>query len=294
MKRYATLEQAKAEARAKEGYEDADDKALDYLSRALDFVTARIDKITQRTFWPEIRTDYYDARGPHLIDHRLLELTKMPFLSITSVTDGLGNTLTQGTHFYPWPRGKSPITALRLLADSGLSWASYGTDWRDAIAVTGIAGYHEDYDEAWIDSGDSIQDDGGIDSSATLITAEDVDGEDTYGLSPRFSPGNLIRLGTEFCEVLKVNPSTDTLTVRRGVNGSTAAAHNAAVTIEVWQPDLNIQRAALRWVGYLFQRRGAYEETSYDGIATVKFPPDAPGEVDAILKQYRKARQSVI
>lgn len=294
MKRYATLEQAKAEARAKEGYADADDKALDYLSRALDFVTARIDKFTKKTFWPEIRTDYYDARGPHLIDHRLLELTKMPYLSITSVTDGLGGTLAEGTDFYPWPRGRSPITALRLLLNSGLSWTSYGTDWRDAIAVTGIAGYHENYTEAWIDSGDTIQDDGSISSSETLITCTDVDEEDAYGQSPRFSPGNLIRLGTEFCEVLKVNPSTNTLTVRRGVNGSTKAAHNEGVTIEVWQPDLNIQRAALRWVGYLFQRRGAFEETSYDGIATVKFPPDAPGEVEEILNQYRKVRQSVI
>lgn len=294
MKRYATLEQAKAEARAKDGYESADDKALDYLSRALDFVTARIDKITKKTFWPEIRTDYYDARGPHLIDRRLLELTKMPFLSITSVTDGLSNTLAQGTHFYPWPRGKSPITALRLLADSGLSWTSYGTDWRDAIAVTGIAGYHEDYDEAWISSGDSVQDDPQISSTETLVTVTDVDEADAYGWTPRFSPGNLIRMGTEFCEVLDVNASTDTLTVRRGVNGSTKAAHAKNTAIDVWQPDLSIQRAALRWVGYLFQRRGAYEETSYDGIATVKFPPDAPGEVDAILNQYRKARQSVI
>lgn len=294
MNRYATLDLAKQDTRLKDGFEGADDNALAYLNRALYFVSARIDHETGYTFWPDIRTEYYDARGSHVIDYRLLELTKMPFLSLTTVKDGAGNTLVVGTDYYPYPRGKTPITALRLIATSGRSWAQYSDDWRDAIAVTGIAGYHERYSEAWIASGDSVQDASGITSADTLVTVTDVDDADAYGQKPRFSPGNLIRLESEFCEVIATNPSTDTLTVRRGVNGSTAAAHALNTAIDIWQTEPNIQRAALRWVGYLFQRRGAFEQTSYDGIATVTFPKDAPGEVEAILAQYRKVRWSVI
>jgi len=294
MNRYATLDQAKTEARMKDGFEGADDNALAYLNRALYFVSARIDQETNYTFWPDIRTEYYDAKGPHIIDARLMELTKMPFLSITSLTNGLGETLVAGADYYPWPLGSQPITALRLIAGTGRTWAQYNDDWRDAIAVTGIAGYHERYSEAWIASGDSVQDDPQISSTETYITVTDVDAADAYGWTPRFSPGNLIRLGAEFCEVLEANVSTDTLTVRRGVNGSTAAAHAKDTAIDVFQVEPNIQRAALRWVGYLLQRRGAYEQTSFDGIATVTFPPDAPGEVKAILDQYRKVRWSVI
>lgn len=294
MNRYATLDQAKMEARMKDGFEGADDNALAYLNRALYFVSARIDQETNYTFWPDIRTEYYDAKGPHILDYRMLELAKMPFLSLTTVTDALGNTLVAGTDYYPYPRGETPITMLRLIAGSGRSWTIYSTDWRDAIAITGIAGYHEKYGDAWVSSGDSVQDAGGIDSSTTLITVVDVDDEDAYGQTPRFSPGNLIRIGTEFCEVVKTNPSSNTLTVRRGVNGSTAAAHDEATAIDVFQVEPNIQRAALRWVGYLLHRRGAYEQTSFDGVATVTFPPDAPGEVKTILDQYRKVRRSVI
>lgn len=294
MNQYVTLDLAKMETRLKEGFESADDNALDYLKRAIAFVSARIDAETNYTFWPDIRTEYYDAKGAHIIDARLMELTKMPFLSLTSVTGGLGDTLVAGTDYYPWPRGSQPITALRLIATSGRSWGQYVDDWRDAIVLTGIAGYHERYDEAWIASGDSIQDDPQIASTETYITVTDVDEADAYGWTPRFSPGNLIRIGSEFCEVVKTNPSSNTLTVRRGVNGSTAVAHDADTAIDVFQVEPNIQRAALRWVGYLLKRRGAFEQTSFDGVATVTFPPDAPGEVKAILDQYRKVRWSVI
>jgi hypothetical protein len=294
MPMYCTLDQAKAEARMKDGFESADDNALVFLQAAIRFVSARIERETRYEFAPRYMTDWYDARGAHVVDYRLLELTQMPFLSLTTVKDGLGNTLVAGTDYYPYPRGKTPITALRLIAGSGRSWTQYSTDWRDAIEVTGIAGYHADYAEAWFSSGDSVQDDPQISSTETLITVEDVDEEDAYGQTPRFSPGNLIRLESEFCEVIATNPSTDTLTVRRGVNGSTAATHVKNTVIDVFQVEPNIQRAALRWVGYLLQRRGAYEQTSFDGVATVTFPKDAPGEVEAILAQYRKVRWSVI
>ncbi len=292
MNRYCTLDQALAETRAKAGYESPDDNALAYIKQAITHVSARIDRETRATFWPDIRTEYYDARGSHLIDYRLLELIKMPFLSITTLKDGLGNTLVEGVDYHTWPRGETPIAALRLIAATGRSWALYSTDWRDAISVSGIAGYHERYSEAWLASGDSVQNVAGITAADTSLTVNNASGTDGYGFVPRFSPGNLLRLESEFMEVLTV--SVNVLAVRRGVNGSTKAAHAPATPIDVWQVEPSIQRAALRWVGYLFQRRGAFEQTSYDGIATVTFPKDAPGEVQAILDQYRKVRWSVI
>lgn len=292
MNRYCTLAQALDETRAKAGYESADDNAPEYIKKAITHVSARIDRETHYTFWPDIRTEYYDARGSHIIDYRLLELIKMPFLAITTLIDGLGSTLAEGVDYHAWPRGAMPITALRLIAATGRSWTAYSTDWRDAISVSGIAGYHERYSAAWLASGDSVQDVGGITDSATSLNVTNAAGADGYGFAPRFSPGNLLRIASEFVEVQAVNANV--LTARRGVNGSTRAAHAQGTAIDVWQVEPAIQRAALRWVGYLFQRRGAFEQTSYDGIATVSFPPDAPGEVKAILDQYRKVRWSVI
>ena len=124
------------------------------------------------------------------------------------------------------------------------------------LTVTGVWGWHDDYANAWKLSTDSIPG-GGITSSATNFTVASVGGADAWGLTPRFSPGQLIKVDTEYMHMVAANSGTNTLTVVRAANGSTAATHAAAAPISIYVPPTDITEIALRWAGWLYKTEDA-------------------------------------
>jgi hypothetical protein len=254
---------------------------------AIRVVTARIRKRLQpRDFLPERKTIYIDALGHHIDDqYGMLDLFneqgRHPLLSAIEVVDGAGNVLVLDTDYRLNPRGVTPIFKLRRL--DGTSWSDYSDEWVEAIAVTGIFGYHSDYAHAWLSSGDTVQN-SPLSSSATTITINDADGADGLNRIPRFSPGQLLQIDSEWLELIAVDANT--LTVTRGARGATAVAHNQNAPIRIFQVEGPINRAAVRWAAYLYARRGAFESVRVEGMATVEFPEDMPGEVRDILDLY--------
>src|SRR5690606_35601661 len=139
-----------------------------------------------------------------------------PVLELTSVS--LGNTsLTINTDVEAWPDTTAPIRTLRLTSLER-SW------YRDAAAncdgtpltvtLGGIFGIHRDYTNAW-SSVDTLAA-AIISTTSTTFTVADVDGADEYGLTPRVSPGHLVRIDDEIMEVTATNTTTNVVTVRRG------------------------------------------------------------------------------
>ena len=265
--------------------------------QALQHVTGRIEQEKDCEFAPRIATVLYDAYGNHIDDlYSTIDLNR-PLLVPQTVIDGAGTTLTlwngqAGTRatsdYYPYPLNIWPYWKLRLLSTSAagaIGWSKYTTDWVDAISIAGIWGYHSRYDEAWLSSGDTVQNNP-LSSSATTLTVANTEGVDALNRAPRFSPNQLLRIESEYIEVLEVVSATS-LTVRRGQRGSTAASHNQNTVIDLWQPDPLIERATLRWVSYLYDRRGEFTTSRVDGLtgATINFPPDVPEEVRGILDQ---------
>jgi hypothetical protein len=125
----------------------------------------------------------------------------------------------------------------------------------------------------------------------TLVNGS-IDGRDGLYRTPRFSAGQMIRMVSELMIILEINAdgsNPDKLIVKRAVNGSSAAVTDYPIntTIDIFEPDPIIQRACLRWTGYLYARRGAYETLKTDGATVVQFPPDAPEEVLNILNERR-------
>ncbi len=257
-----------------------------YVLAALREACARIDELLGLEFAPRLKTRHFDALGYHIDDERRLLQLDEPLLVATEIVTAEGETLTPSAYaLHPLDerRGPTPYDGIRLVA-SGSSWSDYAGDWQDAIAVTGIWGFHRRYEQSWRSSGDAVVD--GINSSTTQIAVTDADGPDASAWSPRFSPGQLIQIGSEWLNVEAVDAEENILTVQRGVRGSTAAAHDSGATISLWQPEEPIQRAVNRWVAYVYARRGAFEQATYDGFTTVKFPEDIPAEVQHILDQY--------
>ncbi|MCZ7543208.1 MAG: hypothetical protein M5R40_06565 [Anaerolineae bacterium] len=281
--RYATL----ALAREEVGAGPADDSGDAHLLEALRWVSGRIDRRFGFSFAPAYATRHYDAQGDSIDEFENTLDLDAPLLEVASVTDNGGATWTLDTHFRAAPHGQWHTWALRALPGSGLAWeAAWADDWREAIAVAGVWGYRRGYPEAsWVDSRDTLAGGGAV-GSTTLTLAGGPAGADAHGRAPRFSPGQLLRLGDEFCAVLATDAEEQTLSVRRAAQGSTAADHPDGTALAVWYPEPDIERAVARWAAYLYKRRGMFEQTQFDGVAAVQFPPDAPQEIERALAAF--------
>jgi hypothetical protein len=215
------------------------------LLAALQAASAQIERLTGRRFCPRAATIEHSInprqRTELLLDDDLLQLEAL-------VSDGdaapLENVLTL-------PDGDGPAGALRLTSGRVFTWSE--TPIRSA-AVTGIWGWHDDWPRAWKASGDELQ--AAIDAETTMLPVADADGADAEGESPRFQVGHLLRIGAEYVRVLAVTvepEGDDTLTVLRGVQGTTAAAHDPGAEIDSYRPAPDVAMLALRWAAWLYR-----------------------------------------
>jgi len=280
---YATLAEARAELKA-DTTTDADEDVK--LLRMLDVASSRITRVFGNRLEPfkQTRTFYIRPDRVNSLE-RLLFLDRW-FLALNSVT--VYNTaLTVGTHVEAYVNSYSPYNKLRLIstgdnwyttwADSGYTASVYvGADW-------GFRPYY--LTEGWRDSGDSIQDAGGINATVTTVTVTDADGADWENRTPRFSPGHLIRAGTEWMRVLETDTAANTLTVRRGENGSTAAVHAKDVQLDVFYPEDMIRHTVARHAALLYKRRGAYDIPAGD-FGGAAYPRDLEVELLDTLQGY--------
>ena len=264
----------------------------EYILQAIPEVEDWIVAECEMDFVPRIETIYmnFDQNSVDIYNNHLL-LT-MPFLEITSVAvDGTELTLWDGqastrtaSDYYITPRGKTPIHILQGLQPN--VWLPDDPDhYIDGIEITGITGYHTDYPKAWKTSGATVGATSLTDTATSLIVSN-ASGVQFDG-SPRFSEGQLLRIGTEFLKLWSIDTGANTLTVERGVLGSTAAAHATSAVIEVWHPQPQIVRAATRWAIYMAKRRATYDTVKLDagaaGNVTISTPAVVPEEVAKII-----------
>lgn len=285
MPTYATLDECKAELLADETVDAAEDTRLRRLLRQ---ASQRLDKLLQSPreqplFFPTIGTRNFAVAPQRVNSGQNTLYFGDPLLALTSVSAG-GSALAVGTQVELYPTDQTPATALRLMTYS-TSWYAYQpTSGAPLVAtITGVWGWHGLYGSAWLSS-DTLA--ASLNSSATTLTVSDADGEDAYGFAPRFSPGNLIRVDSEYMDVVAVDAGTNTLRVVRGVLGSTAAAHESAAAVSVWQvPDV-VRRAVMRQAAFMYARRGAYQTAQVNDFGTISFPADVLSEVRGMLDGY--------
>lgn len=284
MLRYATLADVKAELNA-EGTVD-DKKVLHGLRQ----VSRRIDglfKAKVPVFAPYIQARRIALDGSAINSTDGTLLFNMPLLALTGV--GINSqVLTVGTNVQAYPVDSVPYFQLQLMGDCWTSWyRGYCSGGRGAqyATVTGVWGYNTDYANAWLDV-DTVTTALGINASVTSFTVADVDGDTPYGEAPRLSAGSLIQIDTEWMDVIATNDTTNTVTVVRGVNGSTAATHAFGAAVQVYQVDENIRRAVTRQTAFVYARKGAFETVRVADFSTVAFPKDILDEVNGLLRLF--------
>lgn len=244
-----------------------------------------------RFFYPRLATYTFDhpEDDPSVLNLRddLLELTTLTTANGTVTISSPDYLLFHHQRIY----GRTPYSAIRLQPNGTASSFSYTGTPYGANSVAGVWGYHDDWPNAFEDSTDTVVDNP-LSSSTTTITVNDVDGDDLSGISPRFQSMQLLKIEDEYVWVTNADVDTNTLTVRRGVCGTTAAEHIQATPISIYRPMANLRLAFEMWAYHLYRRRDSIGTPDQRPLAAAKgilvFPPSVPKEVEDILMPYMK------
>jgi hypothetical protein len=285
---YATLAECKAQM---EAYSSTDDtKLLGYIRQ----VSNRID----RTFMPKRRAPvfapYIETRSNfRLLGERVNSWDGTfyfgePLLALTAVSVGT-QTPAVGTDVQLYQGEVAPYMTLQLIDRCCNSWYRYvecsGCAAIPFITITGTWGYNIDWGNAWLDTLQTITNVGGINASATSFTVTDPEAANASGITPAFSPGALIQIDSEWLEVTGVNGTTNTVTVKRGVNGSTAAAHAQGTAVYAFQVEEPIKRAVAKQAGYEYAGQGAYPVKNTGGTSA-EFNSDVVMEFETLTTLF--------
>lgn len=270
---YATVPQVRT--LLKTDVTTSDTTILDMLT----FCSARIAQRLKRKFEPFVDTKYFDANYPTVSPSgRYLELG-YPLLELNTLT--LGNTQTPAlnTDMLTLPREGAPYYRVYLLPTYTYSFYTVDNYRTEAISVSGIWGAVDDYSQAWVNQTT-------LNGAIVSATATSVPVTSASALSA----GMLIRVDSEYMRITAI--STNTLTVTRGVNGTTATTHLTLTAVYSFTPMHEITRATALYTAYAFHRRGAYEQTTFDlgtGVS-IQYPADIPTEVQNILGEISLPR----
>lgn len=273
------------------------------LLTAINKVTTRLQHIAW-DFEPHYGTEYFTAQ-PEIVNvgwgalnlvnakgqrFLLASLVDVPIVTVSGQALAFGLNAASAPQVLPVTQNTTPIKNIRFNDGNGAicqqSWYPTCLPLLDSISIQGWWGFRHDYASAYVDSLDSVQDNP-LSVSATTMTVLNVNGQDAQFWSPRFDAGNLIRIENELILILATNSSTNTLSVRRGVNGTTAAGHNQGTDITIWYPEEDVQDTVARQAAYFYARRGSYEAVSISAIATAVYPPDMVDELYAMLEGYQ-------
>ncbi|MBN2469815.1 MAG: hypothetical protein JXN59_03735 [Anaerolineae bacterium] len=242
---------------------------------ALRHATAQIDRYTARRFAPVVQTRRYVPRQPYTLR---LEIYLLALHALT-LPDGTAADLASVRLL---PEGDGAKVAIVLPAGGPLRFTT-GAAPDAAVTVTGTWGTHTAWSEAWLASGDTVQA-APLAADATTIAVADAAGADGLGLAPRFSAGQLLRLGEEYLHVIGVEANT--LHVIRGVRGTEAASHPAGTPLAIYAPPPDVQALCLRWAAWLYQQVNASIGAGADWL----YPPDLPDDLYRLAAPLRHLR----
>ena len=292
---YATIDEVKLYlALAGEGEENKDDALLLRFtikaSRMFDnFATNGV--MPMRRFYPTNATKNFD----HPDDATLLSLKDDLLSCDTLTTENTATEIASADYVLMTANGRynqTPFSQIQLQPDGTTTEFAYNGTPYQANAITGPWGFHSDWSNAWEDSGDTVQDVGGIDASETVITVTDAHGDDINGIPVRFKHQQLIKIEDEYMWITDVNSTDNELTVRRARNGTTGATHANAKEIYIFRPMADVLQAMEVLSAHIYRRKdsvGTPDDRPLAGEHGQIFLPSVlPEDVKQILRPYRK------
>ncbi len=233
-----------------------------------------IDMWLGRRIAPITTTRYFDGPGTFgNSTKRTDELWTPDLISITTLKEDTAKDLAYATtwattDYWKWPYNAEPTKhwgrpyeKLRVRSSPGTKADFKAGEQR--FQIVGVFGYRQ-FTEA---------------SGST--TAEAVDAAETaidVTLGTDFQPGQTIIIDTE--QMLVVSISSNTLTVVKGLNGTTDAAHATATAISILRWPAPIERACIINTARMYARAPIFEPFYVD--------VDLDSDVRQMLEPYRR------
>lgn len=220
------------------------------LVRLSEDVSRALDNETDRIFYSEIATHYFNAQGEDYLnlDRDLLSLTS---LDVDVYGTAVYATNLTGAMYWLHPDNRTPYSRVYINPSAAGLPLSWFPDSRRSIRISGMWGYSNDTELTGTTAAEAIDtSETGIDvSSGALI-----------------SQGETIVIDSEQMYVSSI--STNTLTVVRAINGTTAATHLTAVPVYRRRYDGPIERAAILQVTRIYRD----QQTGFSGqVANAEF-----------------------
>ena len=242
---------------------------LDTINRASRY----IDQQCGRKFYPYITTRYFDWQGSSSLFFNGYDL-----LTMTTLTTNNGTTPI-ATGYYLVKAGDynaTPYDEIILDLSTATAFTYTGTPQKSQ-QVAGVWGYHDNYSAAWKASGQTVLNSGGITSSGTSLTVAS---------GAAFEVGQTLQAETEW--MILTGVSVNTLTVERGANGSTAAAHAAGTAISIYRPVEDVARATLALAVWFYKQDDAPFGVGQTGATeTQDVPLGIPPSVSSFINDYQ-------
>lgn len=228
------------------------------------------DQLTDTWFYEKTQTRYYDWT-----DFYFLELDA-PLLSVTTLTND--GTAVSSDDYRLVPRNSYPKNRIEVMRDGG-TILSYSTTKQDATSIAGLWGFHSDYDNAWK-------------STTTLASAIATASATscTVTAATNLHAGQTWKIGTE--QVYCSATTGTTATIERGMNGTTAATHDSASAIYVWQPDTVMREAARQLTSQVYKMKDSlpWGRIEYIDVGTIQMVAGVPEMAKNLIVYYKGLR----
>lgn len=224
---------------------------------------------TGRTFVPYVATLRYDAWGIHLPSGYTLD-TGEDLLALTALTNGDGTALTSYVLEYA---NTYPKWRVRLKQSAGITW-TYDDEWEQAITLTGVWGYHNNYATAWAN----------VDTLGAAITTTTATAM-TLTTGTNVDDGSYIQIDDE---VIFVTGTATSRTIVRGQLGTTAATHLNGATVKAYVYVPDVQWVVTEIVKFMYDTRDTIfgRIQAADGLRTLE--AYLPPYIIDRAKQYRR------
>lgn len=202
---------------------------------------------------PYVDTRSYDYGGGFMPDIWTINFDE-DLLELTTLTNGDSNTIS-GSNYALRGANSFPKWRVQLKSGGAVSFTYPTTGVEEAVSVAGIWGYVPHYPIAW---------------KVLTTTAEALDdsetGVDLTG-SSLIEVGHYLKVDSE--QMLVTAISSNTATVERGQNGTTAASHLTGANVAAFQQAQDI-KGAVRSIAayyYLTKNQIGARVTVFDGGA---------------------------
>ncbi len=263
---YATRDDVKAYL----GIPASEEKDDALFEQYADAASRWIDRRVGRFFYEKLATLYFDwqSNGMLLLGHNDL-------LSVTTLTND--DQAVDSADYYLYPLNEYPKKWIEIHVSSGETFGYTSTPQR-ATNIVGLWGYHEDFDNRWRDSGDTVLNTTQISASGTSLTVAD---------GSRFHVQHTLKIENE--QVYVTDTTAATLTIVRGINGTTAATHATAKAIYIWEPMADIRMATALLAAQLYKLRDTlpFGRAQYIDVGVIEIKAAIPEIVWDKIRRYR-------